>query len=281
MIGNVRPVRSRLRTGVMIDGEKLEEVSEYNGLGRLVTSGNDISKETAQRITSGWRRFGEYSHFLKDRRIPIWLKRTIMDTVILPAMTYGAETCALTIHQEKKLAVAQRSMERWLLNIMKRDKIRNEIIRCKTGVKDVIERVRCMRGQWAGHVARMTNTRWAKITSEWTPREGKRVRGRSKKGGETTSRKLVAVNGWEWLKIEVHGVSCGGHLPAVVWTAEMIMMNVRQVKSAGRTLATLNSSLFTTCLVCKWAVRHKLALYCCIHRFIFIVSYWSLGDRQA
>ena len=30
-----------------------------------------------------------------------------------------------------------------------------------------------MRGQWAGHVARMSNTRWAKITSEWTPREGK------------------------------------------------------------------------------------------------------------
>ena len=35
-----------------------------------------------------------------------------------------------------------------------------------------------MRGQWAGYVARMTNTRWAKITSEWTPRQGKRVRRR-------------------------------------------------------------------------------------------------------
>ena len=80
--------RSRLRTGVMIDGEQLEEVTDYKYLGRLVTSGNDISKEIAQRITSGRRRFGEYSHFLKDRKIPICLKRTIMDTVILPAMTY-------------------------------------------------------------------------------------------------------------------------------------------------------------------------------------------------
>ena len=83
-----------------------------------------------------------------------------MDTVILPAMTCGADTWALTKHQEKKLTVAQRSMDRLLLNITKRDKIRNEIIRCKTGVKDIIERVRCMRGQWAGHVARMSNTRW-------------------------------------------------------------------------------------------------------------------------
>ena len=46
-----------------------------------------------------------------------------------------------------------------MLNITKRDKIRNEIIRCKTGVKDIIERVPCRRGQWAGHVARMSNTR--------------------------------------------------------------------------------------------------------------------------
>ena len=133
-------VRSRLRTGVMIDGEQSEEVTEYKYLGRLASSGNDISKEIAPRITSGWLRFGGYIHSLKDRKIPICLKRTIMDTVILPAMTYGAETWALTKHQQKKLSVAQKSMERLLLNITKRDKIRNEIIRCKTEVKDIKER---------------------------------------------------------------------------------------------------------------------------------------------
>ena len=77
--------------------------------------------------------------------------------------------------------MAQRTIGRFLLNITKRDKIRNEIIRCETGVNDIIERVWCMRGQWAGHVARMSNTRWAKITSEWTPREGKRVKERPKR----------------------------------------------------------------------------------------------------
>ena len=125
--------RSRLRTGLMIDGEQLKEVSEYKYSRRLVTYDNEISKEIAQRITSGWKRFGDYSQFLKDRKIPICLKRKIMDTVILPAMTYGAEIWTLTNHQEK-LAVAQCSMERSLLNITKRDRIRNEVIRCKTGV---------------------------------------------------------------------------------------------------------------------------------------------------
>ena len=189
--------RSRLRTGKMIDREQLEEVTEYKYLGRLVTSGNDISKEIAQRITSGWRRSEEYSHFLTDREIPICLKGTIMDTVILPAMTYEAETWALIKHQEKKLAVAQRSMERLLLNITKRDKIRNEIVGCKSGVKDIIERVRCFRGQWAGHVARMSNTRWAKITSEWTPRKGKRVRRRPKRWRDN----IEEVDSSQWMRV--------------------------------------------------------------------------------
>ena len=193
--------RSRLRTGLMTGGEHLEEVTEYKYLGKLVTSGNDISKEIAQRITSGWRRFGEYSHFLKDRKIPICLKRTIMDTVILPTMTYWAETWALTKRQ-KKLAVSQRSMERLLLNITKTDKIRNEIIRCKTGVTYIIETVWCMRGQWAGHVARMSNTRWAKITSEWTPREGQRVWGRPKRRWRDNIEK---VSSSQWMRVAQNG----------------------------------------------------------------------------
>ena len=49
---------------------------------------------------------GNIAIFLKDRNIPICLKRKIRDTVILSAVTYGAETWALTKHQEK-LAVAQ------------------------------------------------------------------------------------------------------------------------------------------------------------------------------
>ena len=142
--------RSRLRTGVMIDGEQVEDMTKYKYLGRLVTSGNEISDEIAQRLASGCRIFEEYSQLLKDRKIPICLKRNIIHTVNLAAMADGAETWALTKHREKKLAVAQRSMERLWLNITKRDKIRNEIIRCKPGVKDVIKRMQWMNERTVG-----------------------------------------------------------------------------------------------------------------------------------
>jgi len=68
-----------------------------------------------------------------------------------------------------------------MLNITRRDKIRNEVIRSTTKVKDIIEKVELAKGQWAGHVARMKNDKWAKKTTVWWPREGSRARGRPKR----------------------------------------------------------------------------------------------------
>ena len=40
----------------------------------------------------------------------------------------------------------------------------------------VIEQISSMKGQWAGHIACMDNSKRAKITTEWTSRDGKRKR---------------------------------------------------------------------------------------------------------
>ena len=108
----------------------------------MLTPRNEISVEISQRIIAGWRGFLQYSQFLKEKNSPISLKRKIMDTVILPSMTYGAETWALTKHQTRTLAATQRSMERSNLYISLKDKIRNEIIRERTQIKDIIHTAR-------------------------------------------------------------------------------------------------------------------------------------------
>ena len=171
--------RSRVRKGLMIDREQFEEVTDYKYLGRLVTSGNEISKEIAQRIKSGCRRFGEYSHFLKDRKIPICLERTIIDTVSLPAMTCGAETWA----SGEEAAVAQRSMEKLLLNITKREKIRNEIIRSKTGVTCIIEKVGKTCSQNDQHQVGQQNIRMDTQRMKTSKRETQKEMERQHRGG--------------------------------------------------------------------------------------------------
>ena len=84
-------------------------------------------------------------------------------------MTYGAEAWTLTKRQENKLAGAQRSMEKIVLTITKQEKIRNVAMRERTRVNCIIEQIVSLKGQWAGYNAQMDNTKWAKITTEWTP----------------------------------------------------------------------------------------------------------------
>ena len=78
----------------------MEEVDEYQYLGRLLTPENEMRAEVDRKITTGLQIFGQYSNFLKDSKIPICLNRKIMDIVILPVLTDGAETCTVIIHLE-------------------------------------------------------------------------------------------------------------------------------------------------------------------------------------
>ena len=99
--------KKQMRNGISVDGAKLEEVEEYKYLGKVLTPKNEISAEIKQRVNAAWRRFGNYSNFLKERNIPASLKRKTMDTVILPTLKYGAETWALMKDQSRKLATTK------------------------------------------------------------------------------------------------------------------------------------------------------------------------------
>ena len=127
-----------------------------------------------------------------------------MDTVILPTLTYDAETWALMKDQSRKLATSQRRMERSILNISLKDKIRNETIRERTKVKDVLETVRDLKSRWARHVARMEDKRLAKITTEWYPRGCKKTRGKPKRRWRDEIEEKVGNN---WMRVALDRVA--------------------------------------------------------------------------
>ena len=68
------------------------------------------------------------------------IKRQILNEYVLPVMTYGSETWALTTKQIDALAVAQRKMERIMLGITLRDHS-NTWIRQQTGVTNIIDHI--------------------------------------------------------------------------------------------------------------------------------------------
>jgi hypothetical protein len=81
----------------------------------------------------------------------------------------------------RRCNVTERAMERAILGVSLRDRIRNDEIRKRTMVTDIARRTADFKWQWAGHNARRPLRR--KKVLEWRPRTGRRSVGRPPQGG--------------------------------------------------------------------------------------------------
>ncbi len=75
----------------MIGKEALELVKEYTYLGHMVSAKPAHEKEIRRRIGMGWSAFGE-QNLLRNRNLPLSLKRKVYNQCILPFLTYGSKT---------------------------------------------------------------------------------------------------------------------------------------------------------------------------------------------
>ncbi len=82
-------------------------------------------------------------------------KIRMYEACILPILLYGAQTWTLTKAQTKRLVTTQRVMERSILGIKKKDRIRATKIREATKCKNVVYMAEKLKMKYAGHLARM------------------------------------------------------------------------------------------------------------------------------
>ena len=165
---------------IYVNGVPIDCVEEYIYLGQNVSLKRDgQATELKRRIGLGWAAYGKLKYIFKSD-LPQYLKTRVFNECVLPVLTYGSETWSLTETAMSKLKRTQRSMERSMIGVTLRDRKRNSWIRAKTGVIDIAAKIAKLKWQWAGHVVRLTDNRWTKLTTEWRPRTGKRNTGRPK-----------------------------------------------------------------------------------------------------
>ena len=183
---------------VVVGNDTLEVVDHYTYLGQIVQLGrSNFEKEVARRIQLGWAAFGKLRDIFSSR-IPQCLKTRVFNQCVLPVITYGSETWSLTAGLLEKLRVTQRAMERAMLGVSLRDKIRNTDIRRRTRVTDIARKICKLKWQWAGHIARRTDNRWGRKVLEWRPRTGKRSVGRPP---TRWTDDIVRVAGNRWMQV--------------------------------------------------------------------------------
>ena len=166
---------------ITIDNHQIEKVDKYKYLGQTLKMENNTEEEILARIKAGWRSFGIHKNILTDKDIPMTLRSRVYDQCVLTTIVYGAETWSTTREMEQKLITTQRAMERKMLSISLRDRVRHTEIRKRTKVKDIMEKIKESKWRWAGHIARTVDNRWTKRLTDWQPRTGKRRRGRQKR----------------------------------------------------------------------------------------------------
>ena len=140
---------------VEVDRKAIEEVEKYVSLGKTVSRDGDLMPEIKRCITLGWAAFNKVDNIMRSRKASMQIKKKVFNEYVLPVMTYGSETWALTTAQMDALAVAQRKMERIMLGITLCDQRHNTWIRQQTGVTDITDHIRQSKHRWAGHVARL------------------------------------------------------------------------------------------------------------------------------
>lgn len=199
---------------IIVDNEKIEYVRSYSYLGQLIAFQDQTNSEIERRISSAWNRYWSLKEIFKSKEFPIASKRKVFNTCVLPCLTYGCQTWALTRKHLQKLRTCQRGMERSMIGATLKDRKRAEDIRFITKVDDVLEKIRKLKWRWTGHMTRESDMKWTKIITEWQPRDGKRRRGRQTKrwaddlnstGGAMWSR--IAKDRLEWKKLEEAYVS--------------------------------------------------------------------------
>ncbi|KAJ4439144.1 hypothetical protein ANN_15101 [Periplaneta americana] len=184
-----------VRNGTITVGDlSFEEVEKFKYLGATVTNINDTREEIKRRINMGNACYYSVEKLLSSSLLSKKLKVRIYKTVILPVVLYGCETWTLTLREEQRLKVFENKVLRKIF-VAKRDEVTGEWRKLHNAELHVL------RLRWAGHVARMGESRNAYKVGR---PEGKRPLGRSKRRWEDNIKmdlREVGYDDRDWINL--------------------------------------------------------------------------------
>ncbi|KAJ4447212.1 hypothetical protein ANN_09214 [Periplaneta americana] len=207
---NFNVVKAITQNGTIKIGDlSFEEVEKFKYLGATVTNINDTREEIKRRINMGNACDYSVEKLLSSSLLSKNLKVRIYKTVILPVVLYGCETWTLTLREEQRLRVFENKVLRKIFEA-KRDEVRGEWrkldnaeLHALYSSPDIIRNIKCRRLRWAGHVARMGESRNAYRVLVGRP-EGKSSLGRPRRRWEDNIKmdlREVGYDGTEWINL--------------------------------------------------------------------------------
>ncbi|KAJ4435442.1 hypothetical protein ANN_18057 [Periplaneta americana] len=140
-------------------------MEKFKYLGATVTNINDTREEIKHRINMKNTCYYSVEKLLSSSLLSKNLKVRIYKTVILPVVLYGCETWTLTLREEHRLRVFENKILRKIFGAERDEvtgewrKLHNTELHALYSSPDIIRNIKSRRLRWAGHVARMGESR--------------------------------------------------------------------------------------------------------------------------
>src|SRR6218665_3676354 len=175
--------KQRKTVEIKIEGETLEQVTEFIYLGGVITEDGRCTKDIKRRIGLASAMFGTINKVWMSNNITTATKVKLYETFVIPVMMYGSECWCLRKEDERRILVAEMSWLRRILGRSRRERIRNEVTRKELGQQvTLVDKIRKRRLTWFWHVhvSRMEGNRLP-VVALYGQVEGTRSRGRQPK----------------------------------------------------------------------------------------------------
>jgi len=183
---------------ITLRGKPLNRVDKFKYLGSTISSDNECEHDIKIRTASALNSMSSLDKIWRNPKISIETKKRLYKTLILPIALYGCETWILKKNTENKLLVFEMAVLRRILGVSRRERIRNEHIRERLGVRtNLVQIVHERQHKWLGHVLRMKNERIAKTVLEGRV-DGIRPQGKPKNTWLDTALKRTDLTGTDW-----------------------------------------------------------------------------------
>ena len=119
---------------------------------------------------------------MKNRGLGMNVKKVLYERVVVPTVTYGSESWGMKVTERWKMNVFEMKCLRSMAGVSRLDRVRNEEVRERTGVRrELAARVDMNVLRWFGHVERMDNERLLRKVMDFKV-DGRSARGRPRFG---------------------------------------------------------------------------------------------------
>ena len=165
---------------IHLNEHPLKQVKSFKYLGSIISSNGRSEDEIENRCNKANQLIGQMAPILKNKHVSITTKKALYNTIFLPTLCYQCQTWTMTEKEKRKITTTEMRFLRRILNVSRRDKIRNEEIRTKVGVKAALDFIRKQQVKWFGHASRLPVNSMPQQAMMYRP-DGNRGRGRPRK----------------------------------------------------------------------------------------------------